>query len=95
LEAFSVRAGRQRMGESVLATIGRQHDSLPRAGAPFALAQTALALADISRNNSGAACCRLEIECVSYWEWAKLISLSLVISIAITAVAGAMWWTMK
>jgi hypothetical protein len=60
------------------------------------LAQTALAVARISRNASGAACCRLEVACVSYWEWAKLISLSVAISIAITAVAGAgLWWIMK
>jgi hypothetical protein len=60
------------------------------------LAQTALAVARISRNTSGAACSRPEIACVSYWEWAKLISLSVAISIAITAVAGAgLWWIIK
>jgi hypothetical protein len=60
------------------------------------LAQTALALADFPRNTGGAACCRPEIARVSYREWAKLIALSVVISIAITAVAGAGWlWIMK
>lgn len=29
---------------------------------------------------------------VSYWEWAKLIATSVVISISITAIAFALWW---
>jgi hypothetical protein len=56
------------------------------------LAQTALALASISRDTSGAAMCRPEIACVSYWEWARLIVLSVVMSVAITATAGAALW---
>jgi hypothetical protein len=57
------------------------------------LAQTALALAGISRKHSDArACCRLEIMCVSYWEWAKLIALSMVMSMVITAATGASVW---
>jgi hypothetical protein len=56
------------------------------------LAQTALALADISQNNSGAACCRLEIECVLYWEWAKLIATAVLISICTTTIGFSIWW---
>jgi hypothetical protein len=60
------------------------------------MAQTALALAKISWNISDAAYGRTEIACVSYWEWAKLIVLSLVISITITAaIAGASWVAFK
>jgi hypothetical protein len=58
-----------------------------------AIAQTALALADISRNNNDAVCSRPGIACASYWEWAKLILLSVAISITLTAVA--MWWIIK
>ena len=29
---------------------------------------------------------------MSYWEWLKLVALSLVISIAITAFAAMLWW---
>jgi hypothetical protein len=60
-----------------------------------AIAQTAPALADISRNNNDAVCSRPGIACASYWEWAKLILLSVAISITRTAVAGAMWWIIK
>ena len=37
-------------------------------------------------------CSRPEIACVSYWEWAKLFALAMVMSVAITATAGAALW---
>jgi hypothetical protein len=56
------------------------------------LAQTALGACQYFPQIRRAAFSRPEIAFVTYWEWAKLIMLSMGISVAMTAaVAGAGW----
>jgi hypothetical protein len=38
---------------------------------------------------------RLEIACVSYWEWAKLIATAILMALAIDGLGLAVWWLIK